>query len=123
MIQRTHAGVPVGELAPIGFHIIDKLLQSLCRHQRIDHKSEGRDGNIENRLKVLQWIVQRSALEDRLGNVCGRSTEKYGVAVRAGTGDCGSRQRAATAALVLDYNRAKKRFDLLRPWARDSVEL
>jgi hypothetical protein len=54
--------------------------------------------------------------------MCGRSTEKYGVAVRAGTGDCGSRQRAATAALVLDYNRAKKRFDLLRPWARDSVE-
>ena len=37
---------------------------------------------VENRLQVLQWIVQRSALEDRLGDVGARSAEEDGVAVR-----------------------------------------
>ena len=83
---------------------------------------ESRNHHIGNRLELLERIVERTALEDRLGDVGARSAQQDGVAVGTGAGDRGGAERTAAAALVLDHDGAEQRLDLLRPRAADGIE-
>src|SRR5262249_4434251 len=75
-----------------------------------------------NRIQVLNRIIERPALEQRLVDVREGAAEQNGVAVRTGTGDRGGTQRTTAAADVFDDHRAEQRFDLFHPWPREGVE-
>src|SRR5262245_29987931 len=78
--------------------------------------------NSLNSIKVLDWIVERPALEQRLVDVRLSSTEQDRVAIRTRASDRGRTQRRATATDVFDHHRPDKRFHFVRPWAANKVE-
>ena len=121
MIERANAGVPVGQLARIGLHIADELGECLRRHRRMHRQRERGNRDVGNRLQVLERIVERPALEDRLGDVGRRAAEQDGVAVRPRARDGGGTERAAAAALVLDHDGAEQRLDFLGPRPADGI--
>jgi hypothetical protein len=113
--------MPIRQLARIGLGIIDELSQRASRHCRVDCEGEGRNHHVRNRIEVLQRIVERTALEDRLGDMGARAAQEDGVAIRAGAGDRGSAERTASSPLVFNDHGAKHRLHLLRPRAPDGV--
>src|SRR5215471_20287984 len=88
----------------------------------MDRKRQSNDRQARNRIQVLNRIIERPALEQRLVDVREGAAEQNGVAVRTGTGDRGGTQRTAAAAYVFDDHRAEQRFDLFHPWPREGVE-
>src|SRR5215831_8856119 len=85
-------------------------------------KRQSNDRQARNRIQVLNRIIERPALEQRLVDVREGAAEQNGVAVRTGTGDRGGTQRTTAAADVFDDHRAEQRFDLFHPWPREGVE-
>jgi hypothetical protein len=69
VIDRTGTGGAVGDLAGIGFGISDEFFEGAGRHGGMDRDGEGGDRDIRNRIQVLDRIVLRPALEDRLDHV------------------------------------------------------
>ena len=122
MLDRADTGMPVGQLAGIGFRIGDELLQALNRHRRMHGDAEKIGGHARNRIQVLDRIIERPALEQRLVDVRLRPAEQDRVAVGPGAGDGGGTERGAAAADVLDHHGAEQRLDPVRPWATDGVE-
>ena len=88
----------------------------------MDRKRQSNDRQARNRIQVLNRIIERPALEQRLVDVREGAAEQNGVTVRTGAGDHGGTQRTAAAADVFDDHRAEQRFDLLHPWPRERVE-
>src|SRR5260221_10148289 len=99
--------MPLSQLARIGLGIVDELSQRASRHYRVDCEGEGRNHHVRNRLEVLERIVQRTALEDRLGDMGARAAQEDGVAIRAGAGDRGSTERTTSSPLVFNDHDAK----------------
>src|SRR5215813_8682975 len=112
----------VGQLAGIGLRISDELFEVLRRHRWMDCERQSNDRQARNRIQVLNRIIERPALEQRLVDVRKGAAEQNGVAVGAGVGDRGSTQRTTAAANVFDEHRAEQRFDLLHPWSGEGVE-
>src|SRR6516225_4924315 len=88
----------------------------------MDCKRQSNDRQARNRIQVLNRIIKRPALEQRLVDVREGAAEQNGVAVRAGASDRGGTQGTAAAADVFDDHRAEQRFDLLHPWPGEGVE-
>src|SRR6516165_7577612 len=88
----------------------------------MDRKRESNDRQARNRIQVLNRIIERPALEQRLVDVREGAAEQKGVTVRTGAGDRGGTQRTAAAADVFDDHRAEQGFDLFHPWPREGVE-
>src|SRR6516165_3687430 len=87
----------------------------------MDCKRQSNDRQARNRIQVLNRIIERPALEQRLIDVWEGAAEQNGVTVRTGAGDRGRTQRTS-AADVFDDHRAEQRFDLLHPWPGEGVE-
>src|SRR4029450_632621 len=109
MVQRANAGMPIGQLAGIGLGIVDELSQCASRHGGMNGERESRNHHIGNRLELLERIVERTALEDRLGDVSAGTTEQNRIAVRTGASDRGGTERTASSALVFNDDGAKHR--------------
>src|SRR5215470_14475319 len=88
----------------------------------MDRKRQSNDRQARNRIQVLNRIIERPALEQRLVDVREGAAEQNGVTVRTGAGDRGGTQRTAAAADVFDDHRAEQWFDLLHPWTCEGVE-
>src|SRR6516162_2384948 len=88
----------------------------------MDRKRQSNDCQARNRIQVLNRIIERPALEQRLVDVREGAAEQNGVTVRTGAGDRGGTQRTAAAADVFDNHRAEQRFDLFHPWPGEGVE-
>src|ERR1700758_2327159 len=88
----------------------------------MDRKRQSNDRQARNRIQVLNRIIERPALEQRLVDVREGAAEQNGVTVRTGAGDRGGTQRTAAAADVFDDHRAEQRFDLFHPWSGEGVE-
>ena len=88
----------------------------------MDCERQSNDRQARNRIQVLNRIMERPALEQRLVDVREGAAEQNGVTVRTGAGDRGGTQRTAAAADVFDGHRAEQRFDLLHPWPGEGVE-
>src|SRR6266540_6519113 len=88
----------------------------------MDRKRQSNDRQARNRIQVLNRIIERPALEQRLVDVREGAAEQNGVTVRTGAGDRGGTQRTAAAADVFDDYRSEQRFDLLHPWPGKEVE-
>src|SRR6516164_4006198 len=88
----------------------------------MDRKRQSNDRQARNRIQVLNRIIERPALEQRLVDVREGAAEQNGVTVRTGAGDRGGTQRTAAAADVFDDHRAEQRFDLFHPWPGEGVE-
>src|SRR5215468_6605727 len=61
-------------------------------------------------------------LEQRLGDVGGRTAEQERVAISSGASGLRRADRTTSAADVLDDDRAQERFHSVRPRATDGVE-
>src|SRR6516164_2944261 len=88
----------------------------------MDRKRQSNDRQARNRIQVLNRIIERPALEQRLVDVPEGAAEQNGVTVRTGAGDRGGAQRTAATVDVFDDHRAEQRFDLFHPWPREGVE-
>src|SRR5262249_40307626 len=100
--RRSDADMRVGQLAGIGLRISDELFEVLRRYRWMDCKRQSNDRQARNRIQVLNRIIKRAALEQRLVDVREGAAEQNGVAVRAGAGDRGGAQRTAAAADVFN---------------------
>ncbi len=80
------------------------------------------DRRTRNRSQVLDRIVERPALEQRLVDVRLRPTEQDRIAVRRGARDGGPTQRRTATAHILKYHSTEQRLDLVRQRAPDGVE-
>jgi hypothetical protein len=90
------------ELARIGFGVVDKLLQGLGGHIRIDDQRVAIDRDKSNRSKVFDRIEVEVAVK-RFGDGIGISTtELQRVTVRPGKGDGFGTSASASTRLVLD---------------------
>src|SRR5262249_61744316 len=105
----------------IGLGMADALPQRASRHCRMDCEVEGRNHHVRNRLELLEWIVERMALEDRFGDMGARAAQEDGVAIRAGAGDCGSTERTASSPPVFHDPGFKHPLHLLPPSAPGSA--
>ena len=83
---------------------------------------ERRDGNVGDRLEVLDRIVERPRFQNRLGDVGARSAKQKCVAVGTGMRDGGGAERTSAAALIFHDDSAEQRLDPLGPRAPDGVE-
>src|SRR5262249_17666477 len=83
---------------------------------------QSNDRQARNRIQVLNRIIERPALEQRLVDVRKGAAEQNGVAARASAGDRGGTQGTAAAADVFNDYGAEQRFDLLHPWPGKGVE-
>src|SRR5262249_24188309 len=92
------------------------------RHGRMDRQRESDNCDVGNRFQVLERVELRPVLEQRLGDVGGRTAEQERVAVRSGARGLRRTDRTAPAADVLDDDRAQQRFHSVRPRATDGVE-
>jgi hypothetical protein len=88
----------------------------------MDRQREGGNCDAGDRLQVVERVELRSVLEQRLGDVGGRTAEQQRVAIGSGARGLRRADRAAAAADVLDHDRAKQRFHSVRPRATDGVE-
>src|SRR5882672_7415285 len=104
--------MPVEQLAKSGLGISDELLRRLWRQQRIDGDGPRAEGDARNWVQLLDWIVQRSVLEQGLIDMRDCAAPQKGIAVEASSRDRRSTHRTAAATHILDDNRAQQRFHL-----------
>src|SRR5262249_56020897 len=97
VIERANAGMPIGQLAGIGLGVVDELSQCPGRHCGMDHERERRNHDVRNWLELLERIVERTALEDRLGDMGARAAQEDGVAIRTDASDGSSTEPTATS--------------------------
>src|SRR5262249_18350361 len=114
--------MPVGQLAGMCLGIDDKLFERLRWHRWMNRERYRYHSQACNRIQILERIVERPALEQRLVDGRQRAAEQNSVTVRACAGYRGGTQRAAAAADVLDNYGAEQRFHLFHPWACESIE-
>jgi len=79
------------------------------------------DRDAHDRIEVLDRIVERPVLEQRLVDVRQRAAEQQRVAVGLRAGDRGGAHRGAGAADVLDHHGAEQRLDPVRPRPAEPV--
>ena len=121
VVQRADAGMAIGQLARIGLSIVDELRERARRQRRMDGERERRHHHVADRFELLERIVERSILEDRLGDVRARSAQEDRVAIGTGAGDRAGTERTAAAALVFHHDGAEQALHLLRPGTTDRV--
>jgi|SRR6516165_2657469 hypothetical protein len=85
MLDRANAGVPIGQLAGIGFRVRDQLLEVLSWQRGMHSNAQNIGGDSGNRLQILDGIIERLALEPRLVDMRLRPAEQDRVAIRART--------------------------------------
>src|SRR5262249_24361120 len=122
VMKRANAGVPIGQLATVGFVVVDELRKRRDRNGRMRRERERRDGDVGYRFEILDRVVERPRLQNRLGDMRARSAKQKRVAVRTGMGDRGGAKRTAAAALIFHYDGAEQRLDPVRPGSPDGVE-
>src|SRR5262249_34060185 len=88
----------------------------------MDRKRQSNDRQARNRIQVLNRIIERPALEQRLVDVREGAPEQNGVTVRTGASAGGGTERPAAAADVVDDRRAEQRFALSHPWPGEGVD-
>src|SRR6516165_4602846 len=88
----------------------------------MDRERENYHSQACNRIEILERIVERPTLEQRLVDGRQRAAEQNGVTVRVRAGYGGGPQRATAAADVLDNHGAEQRFHLFHPWACEGIE-
>src|SRR5262249_37764034 len=118
----ANTGVSVGQLAAMGLGVSDELFEVLRRHGWMDCERQSNDRQARNGIQVLNRIIERPALEQRLVDVREGAAEQNGVAVPAGAAYRGGTQGNAAAADVFNDRRAEQGFDLLHPWPGEGVE-
>src|SRR5262249_23041961 len=85
----------------------------------MDRKRQSNDRQARNRIQVLNPIIERPALGQRLVDVREGAAEQNGVAVRAGAGDrSGTRQQHEQEAL---QQRHLAWSSLLRDWIKGQI--
>src|SRR5262249_41272299 len=87
MLDRADTGVPVGELARIGFRVSDELLQVLRRDSRMDRDTKSIGSYACDRVHVFHRIIQGPALEQSLIEMRLSPTKQDRVAIGARTSD------------------------------------
>jgi hypothetical protein len=107
--RSAHAGSPVLVLARIGLQERDQLLQILRRHRWIDGYHFGGDRGLRDWRELLDCIVGRLCLDDRLQQEVGRSDQE-GVTVGRRVRDRDGAGAAARARAVLHEELLAERF-------------
>ena len=85
----------------------------------MDRKRQSNDRQARNRIQVLNRIIERAALEQRLVDVREGAAEQNGVAVRTGAGDrSGTRQQHEQEALQQGHLAVSS---ILRDWIKGQI--
>src|SRR5690348_10739503 len=108
MIERTDAGVAVGQLAAIGPVVIDEFRKRRGWNGGMHREREGRHRDVGDRFKILEWIVERTGLQNCFGHVGARAAEQQRVTVGSRMRDESRAERTAAAALVFHKDGAEK---------------
>src|SRR5262245_4514810 len=107
MLDGTDPRVSVRQLPGICLRVRDQLRDRPDWHCRMDSDTENIGGHARDRIQVLDWVVERPALEQDLVDVGLRASEQDRVAVRTGARDSGGPQGRATPADILNDHSAE----------------